>query len=116
MLEDYFTVMIQLIEHAVGNVHVEFVADQVLNRGSGFILVRPVIHLRNALFDLFQQIYGKMLDLLDVALRQAIGEQQVIIIRFLLIISLTPPRDSDIDTMSESLFLHIFDCAIASQS
>lgn len=109
MLEDYFTVMIQLIEHAVGNVHVEFVADQVLNRGSGFILVRPVIHLRNALFDLFQQIYGKMLDLLDVALRQAIGEQQVIIIRFLLIISLTPPRDSDIDTMSESLFLHLFD-------
>ena len=68
MLEDYFTVMIQLIEHAVGNVHVEFVADQVLNRGSCFILVRPVIHLRNALFDLFQQIYGKMLDLLDVAL------------------------------------------------
>ena len=29
--------------------------------------------------------------------------------------STAPPRDSDIDTMSESLFLHLFDCTIANQ-
>ena len=70
--------MIQLIEHAVEDVHVKFITDQILDGGSGLILVDPVIHLGDPGFDLLQKLYGKFFDFCDVALGQVFGEQQIV--------------------------------------
>ena len=78
MFVDHFAVVIQLIEHAVRNVHVQLVADQVMHGGSCFVLVRPVIHLGGPFLNFCQQLHRKLLDLVDVTLGKAVGEEQVV--------------------------------------
>jgi len=65
---NHFTVMIQLIEHAVRNILIQLIPDQVLHGSPGFILIRPVIHLGDAFLYFLQQVNCQFLDLFDVSL------------------------------------------------
>ena len=42
------------------------IPNQIANGSSGFVFVRPVIHLRDAFLDFGQQFHRELLDLFDV--------------------------------------------------
>ena len=60
--------MIQVIEHAVRNILIQFIPDQVLHGSPGFVLVRPVIHLSDTFLDFLQEIDCQLLDLFNISL------------------------------------------------